>query len=98
MELTESAVIGAWLKAHNVTGEVIHRVHEACFDYINIGVIRDDPDEDFMAGVHVRMGFQLALEARRQCKNALWVRQNDYLYYFIGDEDEVLEKLGNLLK
>jgi hypothetical protein len=93
MELTESVAIAEWLKEWNVTDAVFEKVEGVCYDYINLGVIHDCAWDDDYATAHVLIGFGLAVNARLENKPALWAKDGDMLYYFIGDEDEILEKL-----
>lgn len=93
MELTESVALAEWLKRYDTNDEVHEIVVEACFDYVDVGVLRDDPDDDYCVPVYFHQGMLAALEAKRLSKPVIYARDEDMLYFFIGSEDEVIEKL-----
>ena len=93
MELTRSEALAAWLKEYDTNDEVHAIVVEACFDYVDVGVLRDDPDDDYCVPVHFQLGMNAALEAKRLSKPVIYAQDGDFLYFFIGSEDEVVEML-----
>jgi regulator of RNase E activity RraB len=93
--LQRSEAIERRLKEFNVTDEAFEVVERVCYEYINLGVEIDDPEgfDGEYAMAHVCIGFEVCKEAHRSNKSALWARDGAMLYFFVGDENEILEKL-----
>jgi hypothetical protein len=92
--MKESKLVGERLKLMT-SDEDVEKLNDTAFASVGIGAIRDDPDDDYGTVNNVMLGMELEAEARRLGKSTLWALDSDAetVYFFIGDEDEVLEKL-----
>ena len=92
--LEEAKRVTEWLRA-NPDEDSQEKVERACFASVCIGVIRDDPDDDYGTVDNVALGMALSEEARLLNKPTMWAQDFDseMVYFFVGTEDEILEKL-----
>jgi hypothetical protein len=96
MELKHAKRIAEWLREHAEDDtEEQARAQELAKATVCSGVLRDDPGNDYGTVDTVALGIQLAEEARLLNKPILWAwhEESETTYFFIGAEDEILEKL-----